>query len=257
MRTPVARASKFRMTLANFAGLCVCCSCLLAPVSAHAVDCDTSDGFPNTRLENQTQVDNFQTTYGGGGTCDTITRDLIIEGGPFTNLFGLASIVSITGDLQILRSSVDSLEGLSNLANIGGILHIESQLPPLFSNLNELSSLTSLDGLDIEDTNYLYSLSGLSVLANLRTIRIFNARILTNLTGLPPGPWTNQAGLSKGSAVDQVAQPAGLYMIESISISGCDELQTLEGLSAVSGLRSLGLLTRPASPSRSKALFQR
>lgn len=217
--------------------LLFCAVCLLMPASAQALDCDTSDGFPNIRLESQSEVDNFQDVY---GPCDTITRDLIIgdENGPFSNLFGLAGIISITGDLIITRTSVASIEGLSNLQNIGGELLIESQLAGSFANLTGFSSLTSLKGLHIRDTNFLYSLSGLHGLASLEYVQISNARILTNLQGLPQGSIENQTGSSIGQSAKLAILPPDLGF-KRLSLSSNDQLQSLDGAPPTDGLQVL------------------
>jgi hypothetical protein len=208
---------------------------------ANAADCSTADGYPNTRISTQADVDNFQTVY---GPCDTITRDVIIEGGPFTNLFGLSEIVSITGELAIKRSSVESLAGLSNLASISSDLRIESQLDPSFANLTGLSSLANLGGLYIEDTNFLYSLSGMSSLVSLQHIYIYNARILVNLDGLSEGLTTNFTSLSGDPTLNQPSLQADLG-IKSLILTSNDSLQSLDGLPPINGLQELIIEENP------------
>ena len=216
MSKPLVRASFSVKPSSTMSVLFLCIVCLFMSVPVHAVDCSTADGFPNTRLSTQADVDNFQAVY---GPCDTITRPLIIEGGPFTNLDGLNEIITMTDSFEITRSSVASLAGLSNLVTIGGRFRIESQLTGSFSSLSGLSSLTSLGELSIEDSSFLTSLSGMTSLTSLSGLHLFTARVLTNLAGLP----------------------AGLDTIKNLSLESNDSLQTLEGLSSIDGLVSFSI----------------
>jgi hypothetical protein len=193
--------------------------CMPWSITAYALDCSTADGFPSTSLSTQADVNNFQTVY---GPCDTITRHLIIKGGPFSNLDGLNEITTMTGDFEIDTSSVATLAGLSNLVTIGGRFRIQSQLGGSFSSLSGLSSLTSLGELSIADTNFLTSLSGMTSLASLGGLHLESARVLTSLAGLP-------AGLA----------------VERISIYSNDQLQTLDGLSPVIGIIDLNVDDNP------------
>jgi hypothetical protein len=225
----------------NPLGLYLACVLLMASTNVSAIDCSIEDGYPNIYLRTQADVDNFQTDF---GPCDTITRDLIIEAegatleNKFTNLFGLSEIVSITGSLTIIRSSVASIEGLSNLQNITGDLHIESQLTGSFANLTGFSSLSTLGGLVIIDTNFLYSLSGLGSLVSLDSIIISDARILTNLQGFPQSVVSNQTGSSydRATNLDSLFVDLGL---KRLRLSGNDLLESLVGLPTASGLKIL------------------
>ena len=74
-----------------------------------AVDCTGTSIF----LENQAEVDSFQTNHGGGGTCDTVPGFLNISGEDITNLDGLAALEHIGTNLWIYNVPV--------LANINGL----------------------------------------------------------------------------------------------------------------------------------------
>jgi len=243
MGPSVKSAAILKKTKRTLTVLIVLSFCLFASVSVFALDCIHPDGFLNIWVHNQSEVDNFQDVY---GPCDTVTGSLFIDadGGSFTNLFGLAEIVSITDGLGIWESSVASIEGLSNLEHIGGGLSIRAQLPPSFANLTGFSSLTSLGGLSIEDTNYLYSLSGLGGLVSLESIYIFNARVLTNLQGLPQSVIENQAASSNGGATKPESLPVDLG-IKHISLSSNDQLESLDGLSPTNGLLVLSISDNP------------
>ena len=83
-----------------------------------AVDCSEE----NITLSEQSDVDNFQSTY---GNCDRVTGDLSIDSTGISNLSGLANIESITGSFYIwYNNNLVNLDGLSNLKTIGTDLQI-------------------------------------------------------------------------------------------------------------------------------------
>jgi len=184
--------------------------CMLFSNSSLAVDCPNQDYF----FSNQAQIDSF---VSDNGVCDRINGSLFLDTGTFTSLAGIAGIVSIGGNLEIVRSNVPAPLGLTNLLSIDGSLRIQSTFSPTFSSLAGLSSLTTLGGLSISDSSHITSLSGMPSLASLDSLRLHTARTLTNFTGLP----------------------AGLDMIKIISIESAELLQTLDGLGPVNGILEL------------------
>ena len=62
------------------------------------VDCSDVD----ITINSQSDIDNFQTLYGGGGTCDRVAGDLIVRNiSNLTNLDGLKNIKLVGVNLEI------------------------------------------------------------------------------------------------------------------------------------------------------------
>jgi hypothetical protein len=214
--------SGFKKTMPTLTALVVSSVCMLAPVSAYAVvECSTADGLPSTTLQTQLDVNLFQDVY---GPCDTMTRTLMLKGGPFSNLDGLSEIVSIDANLHFFQTAVPAASALPNLNNVTGRLIIESTTFGSNPNLSAFPSLTTLGGgLQIISSDHITSLSGMTSLINLGAIFLGEVKFLTSLTGLP----------------------AGLDMIKLLYFYDNDNLQTLEGLSPVNGVRNLDVVDNP------------
>ena len=100
--------------------------------SLMAADCTSA----NITLNKQTEVNNFQANYGGGGTCDTVTEDLTVDGDDIVDLSPLSALTSVGGVLNIVDNAVlANLDGLSALTRAGGI------------SINYNADLTNLDGM--------------------------------------------------------------------------------------------------------------
>jgi hypothetical protein len=134
------------------------------------LDCSSTD----ISLSSQVDVDNFQSTYGGGGVCDMVSGSLtIVDSTDITNLDGLSSLTSIDGDLKIYENdALTNLDGLSSLTSVGGDLRIGCNGyycdNDTLTNLDGLSSLTSVGGdLKIYDNDALTNLDGLSSLTSV------------------------------------------------------------------------------------------
>ena len=133
-------------------------------------DCSSSEILLSTQVD----VDNFQSTYGGGGVCDMVSGSLtIVDSTDITNLDGLSSLTSIDGDLKIYENdALTNLDGLSSLTSVGGDLRIGCNGyycdNDTLTNLDGLSSLTSVGGdLKIYDNDALTNLDGLSSLTSV------------------------------------------------------------------------------------------
>ena len=110
-------------------------------VQVWGVNCSST----NINLSTQEDVDTFQTTYGSGGTCDTVTGILSIWGNDISNLIPLSALKSVQ-DLQIKQSLLlTNIDGLSSLTNVGGYLRILDTV------------LTDIDGLIQDQAIFLYS----------------------------------------------------------------------------------------------------
>lgn len=129
--------------------------------AAFAADCSQADIVLNF----QEDVDSFQTDYGGGSSCDTITGNLLIEGAidndgnqtVITSLDGLNALTTVNGNLTInygdnpadnfRQVSLNSLAGLENLSIIGGDFEIFGQSftgGACNTDLNDISALATL-----------------------------------------------------------------------------------------------------------------
>lgn len=120
-------------------------------------------------LDSQADVDDFQTTFGGGDTCDTVTGDLVVGGIDIADLSPLSALTSVMGNLHISQnSSLTNVVGLSALTTVGGFLsfydnqnlthidglsslvsvggHLVFQSNPALTDINGLESLTSVGG---------------------------------------------------------------------------------------------------------------
>ena len=169
------------------------------------VDCSST----HISLSTQVDVDNFQSTYGGGGVCDVVSGSLNIRdstditnldglsgltsaGSLFiylndalTNLDGLSSLTSTVRSLIIRENpALTNLDGLANLTSVNGTLFI--YLNDALTNLDGLSNITSLDGdLEIRGNDVLTNLNGLSsVTGTVGNLDISSNHALTNLNGL-------------------------------------------------------------------------
>ena len=198
-------------------------------------DCSSTDILLSTQVD----VDNFQTTYGGGGVCDAVSGRLTIrDSTDITNLNGLSNLTSIGGGVVISSNdALTSLDGLSSLTSVGGDLRISQNF--LLTSLDGLSSLTSVGGgLHIIENTDLTNLNGLSNLTSLGGILIIYLNdALTNLDGLSSltsmdgdlhiwgnASLTNLDGLSSLTSVGGV-----LEIISNPVLSRCAALSTLLG----------------------------
>jgi hypothetical protein len=142
-------------------------------------------------LPTQEDINNFQSTYGNGGTCDTIKGSLSIgydyanPQGDITDLGGLLDIKEISGNLHIWYNPLlTNIDGLSSLTDLGYylIIYYNSAL----TNVDGLSSLTSTGNyLNISENPVLTNVNGLSSLHSVGgNLDIRSNRALTNVDGL-------------------------------------------------------------------------
>ncbi|MGD8681734.1 MAG: IPTL-CTERM sorting domain-containing protein [Lysobacterales bacterium] len=241
---------------------------LLFSSSAMAVDCSSA----NISLTSQTDIDNFQTDYGGGGTCDTVTGDLYIQDTNATNLDGLSALTSVGGGFLIVNNTaLTDISGLSSLTNVGG--HLFLRFNSALTQVDGLSSLVTVGESFLLQENGLINVNGLSSLSSVgMNMGIDGENALTNLAGL--------SGLvSVGNDViiqlnDNLADVSDLSSLATIggdlyflnddaltNVSGLSSLASIGGdlyvgyndsLTAVDGFSALtsvgGNLTFPSNP---------
>jgi len=159
---------------------------IIIPLQSWAVDCSSAD----IELTSQAAVDNFQTTYGGGRTCDTITGDLIIRGGSgdpqvdISDVSGLRDISAIGGSLGISGNLIlTNVDGLNSVTKIGGQLSISQN--SLLAKIDGLNGLVGMQGdLSIEANPSLTSINGLVNLRSAMNLRVQVNPELTSIAGL-------------------------------------------------------------------------
>jgi ELWxxDGT repeat protein len=176
----------------------------------------TSPVDESISLRSQADVDGFQTIYGNGGTCDTVTGSLDITGDDITNLAGISALKEIKRSLRIL-----STQSLSTLA--------------------ELSALTNIGGrLDITQTN-LINLDGLSGITSIsRSVSLYQNRFLSNIDAL--GNLTNIDSSLIINGNPQLASINNFVKLTSIGgtlyLEDLTELTNIDGFSALTNLGS-------------------
>ncbi len=202
---------------------------LFLPGLALAVDCNR---FLIT-LSNQTDVNNFQATY---GPCDTVADQLQINGNTITDLTPLSDLVRVNGYLAIYNNTtLTSLAGLENLTYIGDRLSIEDNNS--LTSLEGLSNLNTLGILYLWNNPGLTNLSGLpAALTSINTIGIMGNNSLTSLEGMPVVAQVNQrVSLAGNGMLTDVSALSSLTFIDqavpstSIDIRNNDLLQSLGG----------------------------
>jgi hypothetical protein len=171
------------------------------------VDCPIDDIFSGFSLNTQTDVDNFQADF---GPCDTVTKSIFMEFGPYTNLNGLSDIVTIVGDLKIISTSSGTASSLSGL-----------------------TSLISLGGLTIEDSNYIKSIPAMPSLTSLDRLVLFNVRTMTDMSGFPGGV-TSINEIRLGS-MDSLQTLNGLSALSGIQELRLEDNPMLTSISALAG----------------------
>jgi hypothetical protein len=179
------------------------------PRQSLAADCSAAD----IELTSQEAADNFQTTYGGGGTCDTITGSLTITRGysnpqvDIADLSGLHDIIKIGDSLNISDNPIlTNLDGLNHITQIGRTLSISNNIQlanivglkgltgmldkvgissnPALTNIDGLSSITNVGEIIFGSNEALTNIDGLSSLTNVAKLYIGNNEVLTNVDGL-------------------------------------------------------------------------
>jgi len=138
----------------------------------------------NIHLATQTDVDNFQTTYG----CTIVTGNLMIQtnGIPaIVNLDGLSALEEVTGDLQVtVNTNLANIDGLSNVHTVGHNLIVGFN--PLITDVNALSNVTSVgNNLTVALNQSLTNVDGLAAIQDIYgSLNVTVNSQLTNLSGL-------------------------------------------------------------------------
>lgn len=138
----------------------------------------------------------------------SIDGDVLISGWQSDSLAGLSNITSITGDLTIRISQMTSLQSLSNLQAVGFVTLEYNE---------ELSSIgfhpASFGGLILEGLSNLTSLGSFTqnlVQSSVGTVWLSEMPLLTDISGLN-----------------------NLSFVANLVVSGCNQLENLQGLQNV------------------------
>ncbi|MEP4145606.1 MAG: S8 family serine peptidase [Halioglobus sp.] len=202
---------------------------------------------PDIKLSNQSQVDDFQATYGRGAICNHIEGTLWIDSAPWgsiTNLDGLSEIVQIDRGLSIPNNNSErqvrvDVSGLKNLTNNGSYMGLNS-----VTGVNSLTKLTSIGGqLVISDSDA----SNLDGLANLRgvgsAIEILSNSYLQNIDGLSNVRKTDSSysGNVRIENNAQLANVDGLVnykpsLFFRLTVTGNSSLRNLNGFSYIDAI---------------------
>ena len=226
--------------------------------SLMAVDCTSA----NITLNEQTEVDNFQTNYGGGGTCDTVTGNLTVDGDDIDNLSPLSALTSVGGILYIVdNAALANLDGLSALTSVGGIsINGNAALANLdglsaltsvsehlniwggnaaLTNIDGLSALTSVGGnLDIGFNAALVNLDGLSALTGtIESLNIRDNAALTNIDGLSALTSMGDLNIEHNAALASINGLSALTSVDRwFFISSNTTLANLDSLSVLASV---------------------
>ena len=137
----------------------------------------------NITLLSQSDVDNFQSTY---GVCDSLPAILRIGNGNITDIYNLTPLSNLRHVSQLIVTNNDnllSLEGLENL-NQNSISRLSITGNLLLNDISQLSGIGPIGGdLGIADNPALATLDGLENLRIFGTaITIRNMPLLTSLS---------------------------------------------------------------------------
>lgn len=157
--------------------------------------------------------------------CEPLIEDsvLIDENTSMAELQSLACVEEITGDLQILDTSVEDLSFLSSLQRVGGELRLSGN--DELANLSGLDALTEVGAeLRIWNNEGLIDLTGLGSLSAIHQLSVSSNGALVSLDGLE-----GELHLHASEPDDQRVR---------IAIDYNDSLVSLDGLGALTSVTS-------------------
>jgi len=201
--------------------------------------------YGSTTITTQEHIDyieerGYSKVEGGG---------VYISGSNITNLEGLSSLHSITGDLGIYNTTgLTNLIGLGNLNSLGGKLIIN--LNKALINLEGLNKLTTIgEYVDIQENDALASLDGLNNLTAIEHyLFIYNNNSLTTISGLNNlksiGYYLN---INSNALLENLDGLSNLESIgQSLIIMNNNSLVNINGLSSLTSTGSLSISSNTA-----------
>ncbi len=218
--------------------------CLLAYLSIFTDTISAQLCTDNIVLTNQTDVDNFQTTYG----CSIVGSLMIQTSGTpaIVNLNGLSGLEEVTGQLQVtVNPSLINIDGLDNVTTVGGNLIVGFN--PTLTNVDALSNLTSVGGnLTIALNQSLTNIDGLSNLQDVYgAMSVTVNSLLTNVNGLNNLQFVgNSLNISQNAILPNVDGLSNVTLVgQDLVISNNPELSDINGLTNI-GSVGLGLTVK-------------
>lgn len=182
--------------------------------------------------------------------CSTLDGNLSITAPEITDVEGLETIQTITGDLEILSTdSLESLQGLDNLGSVGGSLIISAN--EALSDLSALAALSEVGAegaaaLVVVDNAMLATLEGLAgVTFTLASITIYTNEALETLQGLNGVTSVQNVAIVNNVALTDISGLSELDTGTSLRMDGNDALERAE-LPALRKAVSLVVTRNPA-----------
>jgi hypothetical protein len=193
------------------------------------------------QILSQEAIDNFATDHPG---CIKVLGTLNITGiagSGITNLEGLSQLEEIEGNISLGGLTLSNLQGMHNIKTVGGLSFQNVNIP----NLKGLEALEEVAGNVFLNDLAITSLEGLDNLITIgQNLEMLNCHELTSVSGLTS--LTEIGSSFKIYASPRLTNLIGLPSLElgnSIEITWCDSLSTLEGLDQITSdsIRSLTL----------------
>jgi Fibronectin type III domain len=222
---------------------------LFQSLAVQAADCVPA----NITLRTQSEVDNFQAVYGGGGTCDTVIGALQIglmeTGNDIANLDGLAAITEVKGTVGVrgfrfndgsggFDNKLVDIDGIQSLTNVGGSFSITQTGVPVISGFSGLASIGG--GLSFSGNVPLSSISGFENLASAGGIDIGGLGPNSSLKSVDGfGKLTSLGGLRiDGVGLERIPDFTSLSTIEGdvvLSPAGVSDFSGFPTLARIGG----------------------
>jgi hypothetical protein len=209
--------------------------------SLGATDCAP---IPNSRLDTQDQVTNFQQLY---GPCDTVDGPLTIQHSLINDLSGLADLKIITGYLLIYyTTNLPSLAGLEGLNQVGDV---SIEHADLLTSLNGLQNLTSIGDLHVVRNARLPNLNGLPhELPSVFNLEVDGNPLMESLAGMPAfGEITHSLRIAENdnladiSALGDSSFPTADSPQIDIAVNWNPVLTSLAGLPGIDKVNALSI----------------
>jgi hypothetical protein len=189
-------------------------------------------GPADKTLTTQTQIDDFQTTY---GPCTEVTGNLTINDGTITNITnvdGLSDLTDIGGRL-LLRDldALTNVDGFSGLTSVGNLL---VRANDALTNVDGFSGLTSVGNLLVTENDKLANVDGFSNLPDIEDLTISGNDKLVNVDGFSSLTLVVNLQVGNNDELKNVNGLSSLTIVAgNLSILGNADLANVDGLSGL------------------------
>ena len=189
----------------------------------------------NLTLTTQTSVNNFVTNY---PSCTNLNVNLTISGTNITNLNGLSSLLSVSGDLVVSNCpNLTDISGLNNITTITGYFKIVNN--DLLTTLPSFQNLTSLNNLMIRTCDVLNTINSFNYLTSVNRIEISSNINITTISGFSNLLSVSELDVNSQSLAN-IQGISNLNTIGSLSLRNT-QLPNLNNLGNVQSINSLGI----------------